>query len=98
LAAADGSRGRATEIDMQDDGGDRRKGGIKGDQNRKERLAEELRANLLRRKARARRIAAAGARPSPSAHPDDATGKGCNGIPVVQREPICDSNPRSGQS
>ena len=37
--------------------GDRLKGGIKGDNARRERLAAELRANLKRRKAQARAAA-----------------------------------------
>lgn len=36
----------------------RRKGGIRGDTKRAERLAAELRANLSRRKQRARKVAA----------------------------------------
>ena len=38
--------------------GDGRKGGIKGDRARSERLAAQLRANLKRRKDRARKLAA----------------------------------------
>jgi hypothetical protein len=82
---------------MHDEGNGHRKGGIKGDLTRAERLAAELRANLGRRKARARKIAA-GARKDRDGAGETGASRGCDGIPVVRDQPICDSNPESGRS
>jgi hypothetical protein len=49
-----------------------RKGGIKGDLGRRDRLAAELRANLMRRKARTRKLAAAGEEEAGTAAMDPA--------------------------
>lgn len=58
---------------MSQDEQDRLKGSIKGDTARAERLAEELRRNLLRRKQRSRAVAARArnAEPGSPAPPPD---------------------------
>lgn len=54
---------------------DRLKGGKKGDVGREERLAQQLRENLKRRKARERSLAAGATDPEPA----DAAGKSGTG-------------------